>query len=77
MGVGGNCGKIVICVFVSVLTEPVQILDWIRNYCVRVDYIAVRVDCIGIRCYGYCSGLWVVGGKCRKLGEDIVCRRYI
>ena len=70
MGVEGNCGKIVLGVFIFVLTEPEQIWYRIRNCCVSVDFIAVR-------CYGCFSGLWVVAGKCRKRGEDIACCRYV
>jgi len=45
-----NCEKIVRLDFIFILTEPEQILDGIRNYC-------VSVDCIAERCYGYFSGL--------------------
>jgi hypothetical protein len=34
------------------------------------------VDCITERCCGCFSGLWVVGGSCRKLEETVVCSRY-
>ena len=70
MGVEGNCGKIVLGVSIFVLTEPEQIWYRIRN-------CYVSVDCIAVRCYGCFSGLWVVGGKCRKRGENIACCRYV
>jgi hypothetical protein len=51
--------------FTLILKEHEQTSDWIGNY-------FVICDCVVESCYGCFSGLCVVGGKCRKLGETIV-----
>ena len=66
--------------FVFILTEPVQILDPIRNYC-------VSVDCIAERCYGYLvgCGCWRKVQKIRRghcvqrvnLGDVFVLRQSV